>query len=433
MAAAGMVLLALGMVPGAEALIFPQLGEEYDRNQNKISMEEAWKLGHAVGFMHGVTGIAIAPNWFVTAAHLASTSPKVFDCPVGSYKILEMVPLVGDTMLCRVDYPFSRYSRLAARPLRTGDLVRLYGRSSAHWAKAPYRDADGIIRGWTIGAEARESMGLRWGLARLSFAEAWSLNWTFSAFDPEVGTNCAGVVHMDSGGGIFLGSDLAGLVTTGTQPMRSRVNVRQSSKDCAGAYLFDPTNLFNCNVPTPLPTNNISYTSAMPLGPNLDRIYEKIAPPLRVKAGGDGTNEWRGWTGGNPVVSFTAPVAGTNALPAPPTVYGSAVFAQGTNFITYPATNLLTTERYTLRLHFGAVPFLEPGEVLVDVYVNGINRAARFDPAGQGGAEGRPAMLEIPGLEPESGSKASITLAGVGRKRLVYLSGLELILERRQP
>lgn len=428
----GILLLAAFSHP-SPALIFSQRGRVYDHDQNNIAFTNAWALGHLVGTMHGANGTAIAPYWFLTAGHMRSSNPRVFDCPSGSYLITEMVSLpFGDMMLCRVNEPFPRYSRLLNETLKPGQIVRMYGQSSSHWAKDPVLDQDGLVKGWTLGSEVNRSMRPRWGLGRIEQATVNNFYWKFSAYDPEIGTNCAGTAHMDSGGGVFLGADLAGVLVRGIVARNVQPTPGNHPEDCQRGFIFDTTNLFSCGSAIPLYPFQQGSTSADAVAANLRAIYDIIAPPIRVNAGGPEVEGWSEWSGGYQSVRFglARPFpARTNQAPAG--IYDSAVFVRGTNMLTFPATNILLTERYTLRLHFGAMPFLDKGDAPVNVYINGIERAHAFDPVAAAATPGGPAILEIRDLEPETGSRASITLIGAGSKGIAYLSGAELVMQLR--
>lgn len=433
------IALYLICAPRAGALIFSQLGESYDHQHNRIDWQVAWERGHMIGSLHGANGTAVAPFWFLTAAHLRHTQPKIFDTLGGSFFVQEMVPLrSGDMMLCRVDKPFPKYSALLKEPTRTGEVVRIYGQSSSHWAKEPIKDATGRVKGWTRGAEDQRSMALRQGLGRLHNASVLSFSWPFSAYDPDVSTNAAAAQHMDSGGGVFVGNALAGILTRASMIYTVRPEGGRKELDCYTGFILDVTNLFNCTQDTPTHPYHFTATLANAVAANLDEIYRIISPPIRVDAGGQNHDGWTGWTGGYRRIEVEAGDAGESQTAASISdhVYRTMVFAQGTNRLSFAATNLLRSELYTVRLHFGEFPFLEPGEVQPEVYVNGSLLTREFDPveiASRGrNKEKRRAVLELRNMKADDGNRMLIELAPGGRKQIAFLSGLEILRQERR-
>lgn len=373
----------------AWGLIFPLApGEKgaYDVNFNLVTLERAQADGHAVIDVVGANGVAVGPRWFLTAAHLVKGAPTntwVGD-GIRSYQIEEVVeldPTVSpDMALVRVNRPFPFYSEIAKRPVLTGEIVEVYGRSAA--AREPIFDAEFRPCGWKLAAHDYYP-ALRRGLARKAFSDPRRIVWRFTDQDPELGLNCAATSTNDSGGGIFLGRTLAGLSFRGgwTNYRTNRLeaaNCRMTNTAARG-LIYHGATLFRCSSDS-APASESTGTAVYP---QLSNIFAHIAPPRLLNIAGpavaSSAGTWEEVNGCSGCGTFddsaVRPIDTSRVRnPPPEEVYRSIAFLQSQPgaAMTFTINEFIKYERYRVRLHFaGIYPNVAPDHCTQRILVNG--------------------------------------------------------------
>ena len=212
------VLLALGAA-SARALIFPLLpgpDGSYDYNYNVLrGFSAIWATNHHAIYNVGAdNAVAIAPRWFLTAWHVARQLDEQswFNDDTARYYFREAVNLENDLALVRVDKPVPFYSKLQKLAGGTGDILTVYGQSGA-----PLEPILNLAANRKVGNLRRSRITSRCagaaGAGSLRQRARSSGNLPRATRLGNGGLNCAAVNTNDSGGGIFFGDEVAGVIT----------------------------------------------------------------------------------------------------------------------------------------------------------------------------------------------------------------------------
>jgi hypothetical protein len=166
------------------------------------TLQQAWK---AHGQWKGATGVAIAPDWFITVAHLGSSLSGYFDLNGKSYRAKEVVEVPkSDLLLYRVEGLFSHWVELwdETHGSELGRNAILMGRGAARGELV--QKSQGGAHGWLWGAsDGQLSWGTNQVLERFDAGPNLGdiLVWTW---DQEIGGTEGTLSAGDSGGGLFL-------------------------------------------------------------------------------------------------------------------------------------------------------------------------------------------------------------------------------------
>ena len=170
-----------------------------------VEMRRCWDLH---GAWQGATGVLVAKDWFITAAHMGTRVGAFFDWGDRAYRTTEAIAVPNsDLMLFRVDGEFP-------------DWVELWEESNGNEAERPaLLIGRGCARGAQVELPGQPSPGWFWGESdgRLSWGQneishvfeggetiGQLLVWTWDRGGPDLeGTLGVG----DSGGGVFLKDD----------------------------------------------------------------------------------------------------------------------------------------------------------------------------------------------------------------------------------
>ena len=187
--------------PAGAIILFTKEGRQLNPPSDP-AMRRCWD---AHGSWHGVTGITIAPNWFITVAHVGSHPGGFFELNGKSYHTAEVVAVPHtDLLLYRINGEFTNWVELwddtCGQEIRRPTL--LLGRGTARGAEIslPGFPSPGWLWGDSDGK-------LSWGTNEISevldagpdLGPLLIWTWDRSAGETE-GTLSSG----DSGGGAFL-------------------------------------------------------------------------------------------------------------------------------------------------------------------------------------------------------------------------------------
>jgi hypothetical protein len=421
-AGAALICAWAGAVDGM-ALILPLAKEPYDETHNKVTLQEAWARGHRVGVIHGMGGTPIAPRWAVTAGHCADIGPRVFDYK-GSHQIEERVlhpqyfrpKSQHDIALVRIKGTFPDYAPLQKSRAPSGTELVAYGVSTGYPTNA-FKNAAGDIIGWNIMIHMQRVPYIshaRFGKITSHEYLAGSshiFRWDFQ-HGPVAALN-------DSGTGVFNGENLCGFFATG-----GAASCIERAGRYQNVWLFDARTITNsCNGYT-----NVAQQAAVDIVPYLPWIYSVISPPVRLDAGGKSAEDWKAW---DPAEAYSTrediPVSGLEDA-APAEVYRSISYkdGRGINALAFSAGDLLKSERYTVRLHFSGIRFLE-AQVMQNISINGTAVRRRHDPLALPGGPGKASVLTISNVPPNAGNEIAVRLEGSEPGAAVSLSGVEIL------
>ena len=416
------------------ALVFPLLPNAngaYDPDHGVVpSFQTAWKEDqHAILDLHGANGVAIAPRWVLTAWHLVrGMDNRYFFQYEGSpaYRLEERIELGNDLALVRVDKEIPIYSKLRREQVLKGGIFTVYGQSSA--ARDPLFPELGRFSGWKT-APTNYHKALRKGRGSRAYHPGYSENdifWTFP--DPLLGTDSCVAVLMDSGGGMFMGRELVGIVTVGGSGS-ARKRTSPIGTGCESGYIVNFTNLLEC---TSSAQPYMSPSKGCAIAGYLDAIYARISPPLRFNAGANEAllKEWKAWNAaGWGLVSETVNTQEvTNA--APPAVYQSysAKYNAPGQSIELVAKQLLRFDHYSVRLHFATVTGGK-GTFVQDLRVNQ-EFIGSFDPwAAANGVPGKAVVVEFKKIQPTSNNEIRVQITPASGTGNLMICGAEILLE----
>ena len=417
-----------------QALVFPILPNDngaYDPKHGVVpSFQTAWKEDqHAILDLHGANGVAIAPKWVLTAWHLVrGMDNRYFFQFEGSpaYRLEERIELGNDLALVRVDKDIPIYSKLKRGQVPRGGVFTVYGQSSA--ARDPLFPELGKFSGWKT-VPTNYHKALRKGRGSRAYHPGYSENdifWTFP--DPLLGTDSCVAALMDSGGGMFLGRELAGIVTVGGSGS-ARKRTSPIGTGCEAGYIVNFTNLLEC---TSSGQPYVSPSKGCAVAGYLEAIYARISPPLRFNAGGNEAllKDWKPWIAVDwGLVSEAVDTNGVaNAAPqAVYQTYTAKYKAQG-QAIELVAKGLLRFDHYSVRLHFATVVGGK-GVFVQDLRVNQ-ELMGSFDPwVAANGLPGKAIVVEFERIQPTNSDEIRILITPASGNGNMMICGAEIILE----
>jgi hypothetical protein len=444
------------------AIIFPLLTDAYDDKKNVVDYSychaRGAEVGHFFNEAFGATflGVAIAPNWVITANHTAALGGVhlFYDSTGKSHEVIKVVPCLNhpaqpDLALLQVRDILPFYSRIPKQPTSAGQECKAYGLSSSAWAHGALRGVNGQIQArFNVPGSGKD--GLRWGLAKVDKAWPGGFSWLFNPYIQGIGDDCAGAATGDSGGGVFLrtnSSDSPFVLGIMTQATGSAYKVSNNPKDGTNCVtnprIWDADGLYDCGTSVHLGPSILSGVRAEDIGFYTDAIYSFIAPPIRLSATKNVPN-WKSY-------SFASrPAAMTNYTildasstmdglidPAPEPVYRIlSVIPEGLrNQFEFHADNLLRNEKYRIRLHFGAVeiPASVTSRIADVVTIRDAKGAHPFGPVNP--FQNQPSksnIFEVPGtFTPGSNNRISgAIIAKSGTGNFAAISGVEFLLVR---
>lgn len=446
-----------------QGIIFPFLTEEYDDKKNLVDYTYCHAHGNEEGHFFNEAsgtsflGVAIAPNWVITANHTANGKGNhpFYDSTGKAHEVIQVVPCLNDPgqpdlALLRVREVLPFYSRIPKQPVSPGQLGKVYGLSSSGWAHGALRGTNGQVQA-RYHIPGSGSDGLRWGFIKVERSWPGGFTWLFNPYIPGIGTDCAGVAVGDSGGGVFLRSNdqdtpvLLGIVT---EAIGSAYKVSNAPRDTANCAIFpriwDEKGLYDCGTSNQLGPSILSGVRAEDVGYFADAIYSFIAPPIRLSVASNSAgwtvynfaphaSELTNYSNPNPALKIKLP---TNSAPA--SVYStvSLIPSRGTqNQFEFQAENLLRNETYKVRLLFGNLNLEGARKSMISQYVaikdsKGIHRFGPLSPYSDGSDQS--SSFELPGaFLPTANNRISGTIipkAGVGN--FAAISGVEFTLIR---
>lgn len=410
------------------ALIFPLASEPYDKNFNVITFEAVYQRGDAIGSYSGAGGGAIAPQWFITASHIRSAVGFGYKNTMHKPERTVRIPRT-DLALGKIPGTFPDYAELFKTPVRTGEVIRLYGMSAA--VKRPVRDGQGAIKGW---GEVDPDYRLRWGLAKIERVTPLGLAWNFRRGLPGVGDNCAHLAFMDSGMAAFINNgQLVGVNSSASGTISARKSLLEKPEACQEGWLFDIADLYYCRAIIGVIGEDQAHSSVFPVYDYLTEIFAIISP--RVNAGGatitNGDQEWTGWAGAR-VNAIAPPLESAIDLsgvtnPAPAAVYCSEnlLHEEPGKTLDHRMTGLSKFETYTLRFHFSGL-FHTPESARQFIMIKGVRVSEDFAPiTGFHKAN----VVEVRDVRPDAQGNVDISIVPVNGSATV--SGIEAVWQRQ--
>ncbi|HVM60045.1 MAG TPA: hypothetical protein VMV72_04195 [Verrucomicrobiae bacterium] len=149
-------------------------------------------------------GTPIAPQFFVTAAHVLGATNDVFIFNGVTYHpVAQFTTLDSDLSIWQVAETFPYYAPLYTGSDETNQPVVVFGRGTDRGAPVI---VDGLTGGWTWGAT---NWVERWGQSTVSAVTncGWGVGDLLRCeFDGDTGSNECGLSYGDSGGGVFIES-----------------------------------------------------------------------------------------------------------------------------------------------------------------------------------------------------------------------------------
>ena len=441
----------------ASAIVFPLAQEPYDDKKNLIDYSYPHSRGQEIGYYtnqaegYVFLGTAIAPNWFITANHTALYGGlhTYYDSQGKAHDVIKVLPNLGlagwpDMALVQVAPVLPFYSRIARSQASSNQQGKVYGLGPSSWAHGSIRGSSGQVQArYPVGTGPEQ---LRWGLAKFGLSGgALGINWPFTASDPDIGTDCAGLVTGDSGGPIFLrqnGTDRNILIGVGTTGFMARnVNTKEnSSANCVMAMVWDGAGIYACS--SSQFTSPSGGGGAQDVGAYAAKIYETISPPIRLAAAAAAA----GWTnyafGGNAAkatnysTASTIDISGvTNA--APQAVYQNLTmipYARFRSQIRYVGNNLLRNESYKVRIHFSSIPIpgLDQTKVTEAVKITDANTDHLFrNITPYAGGLNKATVMDLPdSFIPTVANQISIEITASSPRTFAVVSGIEILLNQ---
>jgi hypothetical protein len=445
-----------------QAIIFPLLTDAYDDKKNLIDYSychvRGAEVGHFFNEAFGATflGVAIAPNWVITANHTAALGGVhlFYDSTGKSHEVIKVVPCLNqsalpDLALLKIRDVLPFYSRIPKQPISSGQECKAYGLSSSAWAHGALRGVSGQVQArFNVPGSGKD--GLRWGLAKVDRAWPGAFSWLFNPFIQDVGNDCAGVALGDSGGGVFLRTSnldspfLLGIITEATGMADKVSTVPKDTTNCVkNPRIWDEKELYDCGTSNHLGPSILAGVRAEDIGYYSDAIYSFIAAPIRLTAGNN-TADWSTYSFASRTRGLTN-YTNTNATstieslvdPAPEPVYRilSVIPGGSRNQFEFHADNLLRNEKYRIRLHFGGVtvPISVTSRIANVITIHDAKGAHRFGPLNPfQDRPGKSSIYTLPGaFAPTSDNRISgaiIPKSGTGN--FAGLSGVEILLVR---
>jgi hypothetical protein len=243
--AAGLVLGAGVVCGGARAIVFLATDDPAHNTTPPAGdlADSGWQWQ---GNWRGFVGTPIAPEWFITARHLAGGVGELFHFAGESYRTTAVFrDTASDLALWRVCGRFPAFAPLYGGADEVGRECVLFGRGRGRGALVVVTNEAGeaVLRGWEWGGG---NGTLRWGRNRVAALKPYgeTPDGLLSAtFDENGGPDEAMLTGGDSGGGLFIQREgrweLAGVAFAVDGPFRL-----SADGESLHAALFDMAGLF---------------------------------------------------------------------------------------------------------------------------------------------------------------------------------------------
>ncbi len=229
------------------------------------SLVNAWNLEGT--WQTDFTGTPIAPNYFITAAHLGGSVGDTFVYNgVDFTTTAEYTPPDGsDLAIWQVSGTFSSYASINTNSNLVGQEIGVFGRSAGD---GPTTAPDGTtLSGWQWSSNSLTG-ALSWGTNTVAYEGAVSgLTGQFIGFEfnKALGPNTAALSSGDSGGGVFVQNNgvwvLAGVNSAASGPYNTVSNGGSATQ--FNASLYDSSGLYYSGTTQATTGPSISFATSL--------------------------------------------------------------------------------------------------------------------------------------------------------------------------
>ncbi|MGD1019922.1 MAG: hypothetical protein ABSA12_11465 [Verrucomicrobiia bacterium] len=187
-------------------------------------------------------GTPIAPQFFISAAHIYGSTNDVFVFRGVTYHpVAQYTTLDSDLAIWQVAETFPYYAPLYTSSGETNSPAMVFGRGTDRGVPVV---VEGLTNGWTWGVT---NWVERWGQSTVSSVTNFGLgigDVLQCTFDGDTGSNTCDISYGDSGGGVFIENDgvweLAGINYSADGPF----NVDATSSNSFNASMIDAGGLY---------------------------------------------------------------------------------------------------------------------------------------------------------------------------------------------